>query len=95
MSVNHEINLAHKHMHAALRGAEHFISETLKPALTLKASQVCKCFAGSGPAPYRSDLWELGSPSLPPAARMALLAEEWRGGAKQGFFRNAQRSGTL
>lgn len=43
--------------------------------LTLKARQVCKCFAGPGPAPHRSDLRALGSP---PGVKMPLLTAEFR-----------------
>jgi len=38
--------------------------------LTLNAKQVCKCCTGSGPAPYKPDLWELGSPALPPGVML-------------------------
>lgn len=43
--------------------------------LTLNAKQVCKCFAGSGPALYKPDLRELGSPA-PPGVKMTLLTSE-------------------
>lgn len=46
--------------------------------LTLNAKQVCKCFAGSGPALYKPHLRELGSPA-PPGVKMTLLTSESRG----------------
>lgn len=75
MSVNHKINLTHKHMHGALQDTEHFVSETLQSLLTLKARQVSKCSAGSGPAPRSSDLRGLGSPPAS-GVRMPLLPAE-------------------
>lgn len=67
---------------------EHFVSETLKYTLTLNAEQVCKCFTGSGPAPYKPDLWALGSPALPPVVTMTLLTSELHGVVPQKHRRS-------